>query len=555
MQQTHLIQRKVMDVTAHRQEVAEEVLDELQRIWQEGVEEQTDALFSSLCPAGETRVIERLEIDLGDVSQGNIALRYLDRLKEELARLDVENNPAQEEARIPAVLYFIQHGWLPWWAPVMQEVEGQAPSTAMLEALAAELDMLLQQNKAVILAWLQNFVPTTHHAQRLEAHFGIQRLILLSAAAFPQNIPCITLLEKQMEFVSVAAMQEIWRIMWAMPRALSDVTMQAQYLAEQVMQILANVHALPKQQMEQLIATIKKEAGTTEVEKAFAEACVTVWAEKEAGKTGSPQKNIIPQRTTKEIAESASEEPYSMPVAEEETASKPIEEAGMDIAITSFADAKRMLEQITQSARQQNSQEVSETDKKMAALSPDAPLLPVQENMLDESLPEKEKIAVRTSGIVLLHPYLSRFFTVLGLREEDKWKSLDAQVRAVQLLHFLATKETEYAEYELVLNKILCGLPINQPIPRIFAPTEQESEQCESLLKAVISHWTMLGNTSPDGLRQTFLRRVGLLHREGQQWYLQVENSAFDVLLGGLPWGYHLIKLSWMKQMLEVAWH
>jgi hypothetical protein len=65
----------------------------------------------------------------------------------------------------------------------------------------------------------------------------------------------------------------------------------------------------------------------------------------------------------------------------------------------------------------------------------------------------------------------------------------------------------------------------------------------------------VLRNTSPDGLRGTFLIRSGkLCLRDGGDWSLQVESNSFDILLDQLPWGISMIKLPWMEKMLWVEW-
>ena len=40
-----------------------------------------------------------------------------------------------------------------------------------------------------------------------------------------------------------------------------------------------------------------------------------------------------------------------------------------------------------------------------------------------------------------------------------------------------------------------------------------EKEFCESLLKGVVQNWEKIGNTSTEGLRESFLRREGLIRK------------------------------------------
>lgn len=194
------------------------------------------------------------------------------------------------------------------------------------------------------------------------------------------------------------------------------------------------------------------------------------------------------------------------------------------------------------------------------------------------------------AGLVLLAPYFPAFFSRLGisLTPESGTQSLETGVitdavmlKALYVLHFLATGEENPEEHQLALPKILCGFPIEAlivsdnaivstepgesemtragfPFSDTDAPVLSETDITESLnlLSAVIQNWPVLKNTTPDGLQNGFLNRSGLLSWEENRlsWLLRVERQAFDILLDRLPWGYSVIKLPWMPQMLQVEW-
>jgi len=166
-----------------------------------------------------------------------------------------------------------------------------------------------------------------------------------------------------------------------------------------------------------------------------------------------------------------------------------------------------------------------------------------------------EVIYIANAGMVLAGAYLQRLFTMLGLADNEAFVSPDAAERAVHLLQYLATGSAEAPEPLLVLNKVLCGLPIGAPVLREFAITPQETEAIDGLLQAMIAHWKIIGHTTPAGLRESFLQREGRLSfDEDDGWQLQVEPRSFDMLLDQLPWGYSLQKLPWMKRPLHVEW-
>jgi len=162
-----------------------------------------------------------------------------------------------------------------------------------------------------------------------------------------------------------------------------------------------------------------------------------------------------------------------------------------------------------------------------------------------------EGVYVSNAGIVLLHPFLPRFFEALGIAREG---ALLQPERALHLLHFLATGQRVAPEYDLLIAKLLCNVPPETPVGARVELTTAEEDEVSALLAAVIRHWDALGDTSPDALRNTFLVRPGKLSRRGGDDLLQMEALSFDVLLDRLPWTIGLIQLPWMARALWVEW-
>lgn len=163
---------------------------------------------------------------------------------------------------------------------------------------------------------------------------------------------------------------------------------------------------------------------------------------------------------------------------------------------------------------------------------------------------------VQAAGVILLHPFLIRFFRTVDLCEEDAFRNEVCRQRAVCLLHHLATGEVRTPEYQLVLPKFLCGMPLNAPLDHVIEIEAAEQSESEALLQAAIAHWNALGKCSPDGLRQGFFQRDGKLEKRESGWHLVVERKAQDILLDRLPqgWGLGMVKLPWMDGILRVDW-
>lgn len=164
------------------------------------------------------------------------------------------------------------------------------------------------------------------------------------------------------------------------------------------------------------------------------------------------------------------------------------------------------------------------------------------------------KLYVLNAGLVLLHPFISTYFSLTGLVAEGKFIDEAAQHRAVHLLQFMVYGSAEHEEQALVLNKILCGLPLEEPVPQVIDLTDKEKAVTADLFKILFQRWEKMKNSSVEGFRHSFLQREGVLLKSDESWTMQVQQKGYDMLLQTLPWAYGLIKLPWMPQVLQVDW-
>lgn len=169
---------------------------------------------------------------------------------------------------------------------------------------------------------------------------------------------------------------------------------------------------------------------------------------------------------------------------------------------------------------------------------------------------EEVSLFVENAGLVLLTPFFAQLFQALDWTKNNVWRSQMQQHQAVRLLDYLAKGTTDGWEHDWTLNKLLCGLPLETVIEQAPPLHPETLQVTDDLLKAVINHWTVLKNTSPQGLRNMFLQRKAKLSSQpdGNGWRLQVARKTEDVLIERIPWGFSVIKLPWMQNILFVEW-
>lgn len=163
---------------------------------------------------------------------------------------------------------------------------------------------------------------------------------------------------------------------------------------------------------------------------------------------------------------------------------------------------------------------------------------------------------ISNAGIILLHPFLPALFEALHLTIQQQWVNEDAQHRAVLITAYIASGKEDLPEFELALNKLICGLDIPDTLRQIpDAITVETISACEEMITTAIQHWAALKNTGIAAFRETFLQREGKITSVDKGWLLQVEQKGVDILLNSLPWGIGVIKFPWMNNLFFTEWN
>jgi len=165
-----------------------------------------------------------------------------------------------------------------------------------------------------------------------------------------------------------------------------------------------------------------------------------------------------------------------------------------------------------------------------------------------------EEYYISNSGLVILWPFYTNFFTQLGFIENGQFKDLYCQHRAAYVLQYLSTGVPSLIEFSMPLIKVMCGIPLYHPFEPMDELTEDEMKDSDTMLEAVISQVEILNNMSIDGFRGSFLLREGVLKPQNSQWNLNVKRETFDIVLDRFSWPFNIVKLPWMEQVIFADW-
>ena len=183
-----------------------------------------------------------------------------------------------------------------------------------------------------------------------------------------------------------------------------------------------------------------------------------------------------------------------------------------------------------------------------------APSAPKSTPRVDRAFSDSDAIYVDNAGLVILWPFLQSFFGRLGLVDEKRFRDEAAAQRAAGLLQYVATADEAPPEYLLPLNKLLCGIALDEVFDFGEPISADEIEECTDLLTAVIAQAPILHQMSIAGFRGSFLLRQGQLSVRDGNWLLRVQRETHDIVLDRFPWSVQIVKLPWMTALMQVEW-
>jgi hypothetical protein len=580
-------------------------------LWQEGVP-QMERLFDQLIPADEVVRLDQVVIDLPRLSPQAAAEEFipqviavLDRdLRDYLAGYhpsaitETQAQYSQSQSYIEALLYFLQYGRLPWWssaAPwdtwttrwqtaLQTETAWQPSVRSLLSTYPEAVDRLVHQFSDPFLHQLiLQLQPTwgdwrslLGQAQQVirACEMGDRPESLLSRHAW------ITLFSELIHSSTLSPLpRSLWMRQW-LSHVVSTVQQETSPQQWRARLSLQDQNIAPPASITTANAPVEQHQGDDHpsllhsfLHHLIAEVIdtdISLWYATLAQippPLSSPQGRSQRQTQSPSLPDAAPRSPLTSPSdAGGDPASPVVPPAESEHAPTDLhnaqPDAVPPLAGHSLTEEEMAAGDLTDDLNREQWLEAYASMhYPPELNEADQPhrsplSPEETQagLFIHQAGLVLLHPFLRHYFDAIHLLEGDRFQSPEAQQMAIHVLHYLATQHTHPPEYELILPKLLCGYPLNAPV---LLPTlsQEAMDEAENLLQTVINYWEALKSTTPNGLREGFLKREGKLTQTGDRdWKLQVEQQSIDILLTRLPWGVSMVKLPWMNELLVVEW-
>lgn len=498
--QQHIIQKIQLELQCSEQRAGQELQFQYQETLQKEVLPGLEELLNTYCPADELIIIDKLNIDLGNLQPGlkgkNLAEKMLAAIEKALQgnlqkveRKETVQRIPIAQVRLEQLMHYLSKGY---WPVTVQNLK------------------LEEVIKVVLEKETTSFFQALKKANQITSVKIFERLVLQLEEATLEVV-----LQKALSWAPVKFLEEVKTLFLQTitPQQVKKRKLIWQGILEQVFSNQEEKKSVGLSLTPVLRAVVQSEPALV---LAFQKLAVEIPSLKLAKEIAALklQEIAVPKRASKKSTQEKS---------------------------TSESSARKKEQKTTEEIKQQDKIKVGEK------------LLAKQKRVVEaESF---DYILGENVGVLLLHPFLRSFFDESQLLDVlGNFKNDAAAEKAVGLLHFLATGQREAEEHQLVFQKLFCALPLNHPIAKEFTISAAEEAESEKMMTAAIQYWDALGKTSIAGLREGFLQREGHLKQDEQGLQIKLEYTTMDILLEKIPWNISMIQLPWQKGLLNVNW-
>jgi len=461
----HIIQRQTIEISTSNIEAAKVLQERMDALFKSQIGLMLDQVFSFFSSEVSTIRIEKLELDLGEFSLDEIDTYFTQRLKVHLCKAlkkeiqlpikkpDLKRNndtivQSKAKSDLDLLVYYLQHGVLPWWSSKNQTF-----------SLSHVLDSLLETSSDELISTLK----------KLDSNLVIKRLVMQSTNSAYQSL--ISVLTKKTKNVIMNAVQDWLQIINSYRISQGIEKRQiALFKSHLLHYLLSPISSSSVEELSEMLYqnTLLSMGFSTETNRFdfFVKQAEVLLTQTSGVARWLEQKR---EWFFSENSTLRSEKIFSA-TKESKDKNRPAKKTKQELANKQKTPARPIIK---------NEQKISSDFLQKA-------------NQNKKWVNTGENFYIDNAGIILLWPFLARYFTTLNLIKEKAFIDENAQEKAVQLLHYLATGSTESDEHVLFLSKLLCGWPLHQPLLPSFNAGKQEKQESDELILSAISHWTAL---------------------------------------------------------------
>ncbi len=564
----HIVKRQVVELFVNSAEQSPALQERFRVLHQSSLKQKMNTLFDALCKKEEVIRLEKIEIDLGILQSGDLFESHFEQQmieQLELALTEQINNETSlkpvpgekqisaggnkssekkfsatiqgsQESSLEQLCYFLITGELPWWSSTEnwrldQSLENllEHQSLQIAQALRRSVTpvlikrLVLQLSGNTRLKLLEVLQPGDKKKSRVlvDQWFRlITQLLLLDMLSIPLKFR-VTLKKLQLMFNDKQLYSQLfWFDLFKLLLKQNSALTAENFIDKVIRQIVSKLK-LEYTPVVEILSLVIKHSDVQQNELKAGLSQIMNQLSKEQNNYSVTGFNKLSL--------------YTGEFSQSELVKKNISVTGNEAVAdpfltTSFLETENLLT---------NQQEIDE-------------LIRLQQQ--EAILKSEQSRYLSNAGIILLWPFITQFFNQLELIREKKFCSVQSRQKAILLLQYLGTGQQRFSEHQLLLNKILCGWPLLQPLSVQLEISQLEESAANELLHSLISHWSALKATSVAGLRTAFIQREGILKHQQSGWLLQIERTGYDVLIDKLPWGIGIVKLPWMNEPVHTDW-
>lgn len=524
MEQNHIIQKVVVEISVNSREKAFEIKDNISNFLTIEVFPNLENHFNAVLATLPSQILQISHLtvntdekhhSLDTVLKHSIAASFKKELTEILeskistgsdTEKDLEINFLEkEEQLLRTFIHFLKTGYMPWWNSNEKPIAILEPQIfnkiVSAKAFASEIIYCMQNPK--VQDRIINQLTDTQITQ-------IYLKLIKTNAFITLEINALKKLLKQFP----ASRKAIWLVILDLVRIsfLTPGKNTNEYITENAVKMFSLI-----------------EVDNPDKENEICESIMAIFPHVK-------QKdliNVIRKDKIKNISNKQAENVYPKETKKEKTAAKEIgnikekENEGKKNTILSLSKIK----------------------DKPIDISP----LKTNVNIPEERTAEElNSYHVQNAGLIIIHPFMTNLFKRCNLVDPETKKLTKPEV-CVHLLHYIATRKTNQPESDMLFEKFLCDIPLHQSINRHIRLSKKQKSEAEKVIEAVQQNWSAVKKSSVELLQNEFLQRSGKLVLKNNQ-VLTIERKTQDILLNKISWGLGLIKLPWQNQFIYVNW-